>query len=336
MKALKMNWSVTGKCRSELFGIAILAVLCVHGNEFYWSPDLSIVVKILSQGSIGVDIFLFLSGMGLYYSLKKDENIVEFYKRRILRILPVYLLIAGVGYAIVIFLFGNGNVGEYLFKLSTLSFWVTGEGTVWYISFLLIMYMVYPAVYRLRKQSFAKHGFLLLAAGVLVLEACMIRLCPEVFLNIEAAITRIIVFLLGSYIAPWIDERRNIKPRIVILWIFVFVIMRTVRIFFISPENLYCNVFVRISNLFLTLDIVTVGAFIVDCGPKWIKRFLSWFGEKSLEIYLVHAFAINVFYSLPLSKRGNYAWIYFLVLLPVSVLIAAGIYCVKMRIKKNH
>lgn len=336
MKALKMDWSVTGKCRSELFGIAILAVLCIHSNEFYWPPSLNIVVKILSQGSIGVDIFLFLSGMGLYYSLRKDENIVEFYKRRILRILPIYLLTAGVGYAIVIFLLGDGNVGEYLFKLSTLSFWFTGEGTVWYISFLLIMYMVYPAVYQLRKQSFAKYGFLLLAAGVLVLEACMIRLCPEVFLNIEAAITRIIVFLLGSYIAPWIDERRNIKPGTVILWIFVFAIMRLVRIFFISPEKLYCNVFVRISNLFLTLGIVTVGAFIVDCCPELIKKFLSWFGEKSLEIYLVHAFGISVFYALPMSRRGNYVWIYFLVILPVSVLIAAGIYYVKIRITKNH
>lgn len=116
MKALKMDWSVIGKCRSELFGMAILAVFCVHSNEFYWPPSLSTVVKILSQGSIGVDIFLF----------------------------------------------GDGNVGEYLFKIGTLSFWFTGEGTVWYISFLLIMYMVYPAVYQLRKQSFAKYGFLFL------------------------------------------------------------------------------------------------------------------------------------------------------------------------------
>lgn len=233
------------------------------------------------------------------------------------------------------FLLGNGNIGEYLFKISTLSFWFTGEFTVWYISFLLIMYMVYPVVYQLRKQSFAKYGFLLLAAGVLVLEACMIRLCPEVFLNIEVAITRIIVFLLGSYIAPWIDERRNIKPGTVILWIFVFVIMRIARIFFISPENLYCNVFVRISNLFLTLSIVTVGGLIVDCCPELIKKFLSWFGEKSLEIYLAHMFGINVFYASPLSRGGNCVWIYFLVILPVSILIGAGIYYVKMRVTKK-
>lgn len=84
--------------------------------------------------------------------------------------------------------------------------------------------------------------------------------------------------------------------------------MRIVRIFFISHERLYCNVFVRISNLFLTLGIVTVGAFIVDCCPELIKKFLSWFGEKSLEIYLVHEFGISVFYALPLSRRGNYVF----------------------------
>ena len=34
---------------------------------------------IFRRGNVGVDIFLLLSGIGLYYSYRKDDNIRRFY-----------------------------------------------------------------------------------------------------------------------------------------------------------------------------------------------------------------------------------------------------------------
>ncbi|MDD6072583.1 MAG: acyltransferase [Clostridiales bacterium] len=335
MRSFKMDWSIVSKYRNELLGIAILAVFCIHSNGFDWPSNLMIIEKVLSQGGIGVDVFLFLSGMGLYYSLKKDENIVKFYKHRFVRILPGYLFIAGIGYAIIIFAFGNRSIEEYLYRLSTISFWRTGEGTVWYISFIMIMYMIYPVIYQLRKKASGKYIFLLLIISVFSIEVGMIKWCPSVFRNIEAAISRVAVFLLGSYIAPWIKEARKINNVSIILWILAMVAIRMLRIIFISPESLYSAIFVRISNLFFTLIIVTVGAFVIARCPEFIRKLLRWFGERTLEIYLVHMFAINVFYVSPLSRIGNNVGIYFLIILPVAILIASGVYFFKILVMKK-
>ncbi|WP_396595843.1 hypothetical protein ACIA37_07615 [Lactobacillus delbrueckii subsp. bulgaricus] len=35
-----------------------------------------------------------MSGMGLFYSLTKNDDICQFYKKRLVRILPAYLLVS--------------------------------------------------------------------------------------------------------------------------------------------------------------------------------------------------------------------------------------------------
>lgn len=55
--------------RSELLGIATLMIILTHSIAVISFP--SMINKILAYGSTGVDVFLFLSGIGLYYSVKK-------------------------------------------------------------------------------------------------------------------------------------------------------------------------------------------------------------------------------------------------------------------------
>lgn len=54
--------------RNQLMGIAAIGVLCVHSNDII---NLSSYLKSLfGYGGIGVYIFVFLSSIGLYNSLK--------------------------------------------------------------------------------------------------------------------------------------------------------------------------------------------------------------------------------------------------------------------------
>ena len=82
--------------RIESFGIATLLVILVHAKPYNWDAYPFVLYKICELGSIGVDIFLFLSGLGLFYAMKKCHSVKMFCKRRILRILPSYMLITGV------------------------------------------------------------------------------------------------------------------------------------------------------------------------------------------------------------------------------------------------
>ena len=66
MKNNKENISIISKYRGELLGVATLMIVIGHSISIVNFP--SIVKKILAYGTVGVNIFLFLSGIGLYYS----------------------------------------------------------------------------------------------------------------------------------------------------------------------------------------------------------------------------------------------------------------------------
>ena len=57
--------------RAGLFGAAILWIMLFHSTlRLTWPP----LHLIKATGYAGVDVFLFLSGIGLYYSMEKDPS----------------------------------------------------------------------------------------------------------------------------------------------------------------------------------------------------------------------------------------------------------------------
>ena len=65
--------------------------------------------------TVGVDVFLFLSGVGLYYSFtKKKTKYIDFQKKRIARLFPLYFVIAGITYFISDLIINNWGIGKFL------------------------------------------------------------------------------------------------------------------------------------------------------------------------------------------------------------------------------
>ena len=66
--------------RGELMGFAILLILTYHAFLYTSAPN---IVKAVTQtGRIGVDFFLILSAIGLYFSVMKNSSLIFFYKKR--------------------------------------------------------------------------------------------------------------------------------------------------------------------------------------------------------------------------------------------------------------
>ena len=81
------------------YGLSIFLIILYHANSFgFHSP----VFMPFSAGYIGVDIFMFFSAYGCCYSFEKND-LITFYKRRVKRIYPIYMLftiVVSVVYAV--------------------------------------------------------------------------------------------------------------------------------------------------------------------------------------------------------------------------------------------
>ena len=85
---MKNNVHSFVKYRKELFGVATLMILLCHSVSIVPFPDR--IGTFISYGTMGVNVFLFLSGIGLYYSFNKNGDIIAFYKKRFMRVIVFF------------------------------------------------------------------------------------------------------------------------------------------------------------------------------------------------------------------------------------------------------
>ena len=90
-----MRLDIVSKHRSSIYGLAILWVVIFHGTAidkvdytFGHQHLLGWLQSIISVGNVGVDVFLLLSGVCLYFSFCKKQDAYGFMKKRIARIVP--------------------------------------------------------------------------------------------------------------------------------------------------------------------------------------------------------------------------------------------------------
>ena len=138
----QFNVNDISKYRTQLMGIATLLVIFGHsvGNGVVmprWMESLC------GLASVGVDIFLLVSGLGLWYSLKSIDSQVNlwgvkcWYIRRYKRILVPYFIIAGIGNILAVM--GGRTIAEAVLNISTISYWLEHKGA-WYIAMLIPLY----------------------------------------------------------------------------------------------------------------------------------------------------------------------------------------------------
>ena len=70
-----MTWRRFSKYRTELMGIACLWIMLYH-NRVSWPAGLEPVRRFVDHGNLGVEFFLLLSGMGLYFAWQKRPPLV--------------------------------------------------------------------------------------------------------------------------------------------------------------------------------------------------------------------------------------------------------------------
>lgn len=136
-----MRLSTLYKHRTVWMGIAILWVIFFHSGLVVSNARIAYIENI---GYGGVDIFMFASGLGVYFSYTKDYDSTAFMGRRLKRLAPVYLPF------IVVWILYKFMQGEYPINAAIGNFFAvqgfTGLGNEfnWYITSLLVVYILTP------------------------------------------------------------------------------------------------------------------------------------------------------------------------------------------------
>ncbi len=177
--------------RSFLMGIAMLCIMMFH--QYFISHRLLYPFRML--GFYGVDVFFFLSGMGIASSLQRS-TVLPFFKKRFVRLLPAWLIVITLSYFI-------GEPSE-AWSVSGYILWFFH---LWFLNTLLIYYLLSPILIRLlsRTGGAGVAGIFVLLVAYMYLrsryavEPWKIELPPFLVRPVDWSIWRFPVYVLGVY-----------------------------------------------------------------------------------------------------------------------------------------
>ena len=291
-RAIDAILKLIGKYRSELMGVAIIWVIMLHGSELYSAVHIPLVSTIAKRGNLGVDMFLFLSGFGLWFSLEKNSDTGAFYRRRMKRVLLPYLILA-LPFWIYNTLHLNAGFSKFLMDYTGVSFVAQGVVTTWYVFLIIVLYLAYPLFYRWEKKKGLYADIVMITVCIVI---CLVlrKACPSLYNRIEIAITRVPAFLLGSFAARLPQE--NAKAGYCFLA--AYSIMAVVAFFLYIPvkhvDSGLSVLLYRFGGIGIALTVMTVFSLFYDLLSRWIggwrSKSLQHLGAISLELYLLHIF----------------------------------------------
>lgn len=151
-------------------------------------------------GSVGVEFFAFLSGIGLYFSMTKDSNILHFFYKRVKRILPTYVMVSILYWWLEDFVVKKNGLDAFIADISFVTFFTLGTRTFWYVLFILLAYLSYPCVYKFLHTELSEHLQLLtLIVIALIIQFLPKDIAPTLYTNIEILLGRFLIFFIGCW-----------------------------------------------------------------------------------------------------------------------------------------
>lgn len=311
-----MSWKSLSKFRSELMGLACLWVM-LHHNVFDWPNALEPLERFALYGNLGVDIFLLLSGVGLYYAWAKKPALSDFYARRFVRLLVPYVLIA-VPYWIWRDLWLHQ--GSFLLDVTQLSLPLRGVITTWYVPAMAGMYLLYPLIAKFLFSGDRWTRTVVLCGAVMLGCLLFYYMDNAIYDNCEIALTRSAIFLIGCALGKSVKDDEPIPthyPALSLLWIILNNILRR----HVSPGDAW----IRFSYIPLCISVVLVCLWILERleGFGGLRKLLRFFGERSLELYLTHVVIKNVFYHyVPIKQFDQWGVLTYAVILLISLIVS--------------
>ena len=348
--------------RAEHMGLAMLFIMLFHiplamSDPFY---------GLKRMGNIGVDIFLFLSGIGLAHSWNKQRSSLQhtsasnpsplllqthfvrrseqarawrglgrFYRRRILRLYPAWLIVAFIYYVVLHY---NHRplytLGELLFGYG---FWQRDELAFWFIPAILVLYLVTPFILELQRRYKAARWLFLLA----IAWCFAVQYVPAIHAavgHLEIFWSRVPIFLLGLTLPTWMSPAEIKKEKIkdgtppqqekhikysspwgrlggVLLLLFCIWLEQT-------HHGQFPIFYERLLYIPIVLAWVLLTPPLFRRLPALLLRALAWIGGISLECYLLHVQIVMMVIMRPHIHAPLHYWTYAIISIALTLPLA--------------
>ena len=263
--------------------------------------DLKILENIIIRpnmnlGMIACGLFVLISGATISLS-KREESLIDFYKRRLARVLiPFY--IAYILYFIIrvitfknIHMFGGIAKWRFIYTVLGLDEYLHANGVAtfslgigeWFLGCIILCYLLYPLLKLAHKKN-AVITFIVMTAYFIYINLRYDRFNFVIPSHMNF-FCQIYNFYLGMVL---IDEKvlSKFKKYLCVITIPVTLFLFIYKVYIPIPDNFKTTI--AIVCIFITFYLFEDAIASIS----WFGKFIVYFNKISLEIFLVHHFVI--------------------------------------------
>lgn len=274
-----MSIELISKYRKQIMAVGMIWLALFHMWVAFDNKALKFVIN--TCGYAGVDIFMFLSGFGLYFSYKKDSNYWNFLKKRIIKIFPYNIIICFITMILM-----NKDFWPTLGDALGLSLFFRIDLSGWYTSLMLVLYLLTPLYIKL----FIKHPKL-----VYTLVLIPLAIICGYHENITYTVFsykwfRIAIYITGIAFAYMYDNKKKCHEYIWLILFFVGWVLMVVEYHYFGNwrQHVY------------PLLLSTPGTVLI-CGYvfnkiKILNKPLAYISQYSYQFYMIDVLTVQMFY----------------------------------------
>lgn len=291
-------YGLLSRYRGELMGFAALWVVFFHSPirvpdswpQFLYQPiD---IFRVLGYG--GVDLFILVSGIGIYQSLSKNSP-AAYIKNRVRKIYPIWCVYSLMVFALGAILFGAYySWREILGYFTLFGFWspaLKHQGN-WYVYTIMLFYVLAPIPFFLLRDSKRKTlTCVILTAIALLGSTAFFSTNAFVTKHLLIAFSRLPLFIIGMYFSAALKDKVMKKSHWIIC-IAVFLIGLAAMVYVLKYQKkllwtygLWWYPFILIAPT-MSLLLAKLCA-ICERRIRHLMAVLRFLGAGSLEIFLI-------------------------------------------------
>ncbi|WP_431030061.1 acyltransferase [Lysinibacillus sp. LZ02] len=309
-----------------LRGIAFLAVVLQHAFAGIFilpnisSTELTIGATLLGIIRFAVPLFVFITGVVLFYNYDGKINYIQFINKRFVQVIIPYITWTLFYYVWISFLSGFSPSSTWLEIVKIFKLIFTGEASyhLWFMVMIIPFYLLFP-IFRLLMSKERKYLtnfavvisiFIINIFMLFALSKDMIQYSNDSFIFFFNYLDRNFIFwtfyfILGGFVGLYYGKWKNFVNKFIIFCVvflavylyFVYIEIKNINLiesnYLLSAQ--ITDPLKPITMLAATTSIIIIFFFAQKLLSRYtiITKYLKVFGEFSFGAYLIHAFVLR-------------------------------------------